>query len=215
MRPTGQCLDAVEPGGDVLVVRRNVKAEFLRRVVEVADERQVGDRWLRTDDVGAAGEPLVEYAEHVVDPALEEFQHRRMAGRFRQRAQEAVRTEIAADLLIVEDDPAQRFEAVVLAARLEFSGALGEIGQDHAGLGQPLRAMNEHGSFAHLVDVGAVAGGALNAAGEEVDEHRLPVGADQLEHQRRPIGVARLRKAVELIFGHPNPLRDSRPLARQ
>src|SRR5215469_3531589 len=145
MRPTGKRFDAAEPGGNVLVLRSYVEAEFLRRVVEVADEREVGDGRLRPDDVAAAGEPLVQYSEHVVDSPLEEFQHRRMAWRLRQRAQEAVRPDIAADLLIVEDDPAQRFEAVVLTARLKFAGALGEIGQDHAGLGEFLVAMNEHG----------------------------------------------------------------------
>jgi hypothetical protein len=33
----------------------------------------------------------------------------------------AVRAEVAADLLIVEDDPAQGFQPIVFAARQEFS----------------------------------------------------------------------------------------------
>ena len=50
-----------------------------------------------------------------------------MAGRFCKIAQEPIRPEKAVDLLVVENDPAQRFEPLVLAARQEFSGVLGEI----------------------------------------------------------------------------------------
>ena len=59
-------------------------------------------------------------------------------GWFREVVQEAVRPERAADLLVVEDDPAQRFEALVVAARQEFSRTLGEISQDHAELAELL-----------------------------------------------------------------------------
>ena len=87
---------------------------------------------------GAAGEPLVDDGEIAVDAALEERHHRRIAGGLGEVLQEAVRPEKAVDLLVVEDDPAQRFEPLVLALGLEFAGALGEIGQDHAGLGELL-----------------------------------------------------------------------------
>ena len=65
--------------------------------------------------------------------------------------------------------------------------------------------MHEHRRFAHLVDLGAELRRALHAFAEEIDEHRRPVGADQIEHQGRTIGIAGLRKAVELIFGHGVP----------
>jgi len=87
MGPAWERLDAVEPGSDVLVARGDVETELLRRVIEVADQRKVGDGRLSAYDKGPGGEPLVEYPEYVVDPSLEEFQHRRMAGRFGQRAQ--------------------------------------------------------------------------------------------------------------------------------
>ena len=62
--------------------------------------------------------------------------------------------------------------------------------------------MREHRRLAHLVDLGAVLRRALHRLAEEVDEHRLPVRADQIEHQRGAIGIAGLGEAIELIFGH-------------
>jgi hypothetical protein len=116
-----------------------------------------------------------------------------------------VRAEEAVDLLIVEDDPAQCFEPPVVALRLEFAGQVREVGQDHARLRELLCAVHQHWHLAHLVDFGAVLRRARLAALEEVDRDRLPVGADQVEHQRRAIGVAGLREAVELVFGHRVP----------
>src|ERR1700722_447672 len=95
MRPTGQRLDALEPGGDVLVRRWNIEAEFLGRIIEVGDERQVGDGRLRSENVGAAGEALVDNAERIVDTAFEEFHYRRMARRLGKIAQETIRPEKA------------------------------------------------------------------------------------------------------------------------
>ena len=121
-----------------LCVAGDVEAELFGRIIKVGDQRQVGDGRLRAENVRAAGEALVDDAQRIVDAAFEKFHHRRMAGGFCKIAQEAIRPEKAVDLLIVENDPAQRFEPLVLAARQEFFGVLGEISQDHAGLGQLL-----------------------------------------------------------------------------
>ena len=43
VRPARQRADAVEPGADVFVLRRDVEAEFLGRIVEVRDKRNIGD----------------------------------------------------------------------------------------------------------------------------------------------------------------------------
>ena len=153
MRPAGQSLHAVEPRADVLVLSRDVEAELLGRIIEIAGQRYVGDGRRDAQNVRTTRQALVENGQCAVGPALEEFHHRRMAGWFREVVQEAVGPERAADLLVVEDDPAQRFEALVVAARQEFSRTLGEISQDHAGLAELLRAVNEHRRFAHLVDV--------------------------------------------------------------
>src|SRR6516162_8587696 len=112
------------------------------------------------------------------------------------------RTKIAADLLVVEYDPAQGFEPLLLAVRQEFSGVLGEIKKDHAGLAELLTSVSEHRRFAHLVDVLAVVRCALNASFEEIDVHRLPVRAYDAEHQGRAVAVTRLGEAIKLIFGH-------------
>ena len=74
----------------------------------------------------------------------------------REILQEPVRPEESVDLLVVEDDPAQRLKLLVLALRPELAGELGEIGQDHARLRELLVAVHEHRHFAHLVDFGAV-----------------------------------------------------------
>ena len=70
----------------------------------------------------------------------------------REVLQEAVGSEKAVDLLIVENDPAQAFEPLVLALRRKLAGMLGEIGQAHAGLAELSLAMHEHRRLAHLVD---------------------------------------------------------------
>ena len=85
---------------------RNVEAELFRRIIEIGDQRQVGDGRVRSENVGAAGEALVDDAERIVDAALEEFHHRWMAGGLCKIAQEAIRPEKAVDLLIIENDPA-------------------------------------------------------------------------------------------------------------
>jgi hypothetical protein len=69
-------------------------------------------------------------------------------------------------------------------------------------LGELLAAVHQHRHLAHLVDVGAIFGRALLAFSEEIDPDRLPVGADQIEHERGAISVAGLGEAVELVFGH-------------
>ena len=74
--------------------------------------------------------------------------------------------------------------------------------------------MHEHRHLAHLVDVGPVGRRALLALDEEVDPDRLPVGADEIEHQRDPIRIAGLGEAVELVLGHVLPPSEDVPLER-
>ena len=79
--------------------------------------------------------------ERAEGAAFEEVHDNRVAERLGEVAQKAVGAEIAADLLIVEDDPAQGFQPIVLAARQEFSRASSEIFQDNARLGELLLAL--------------------------------------------------------------------------
>ena len=61
-------------------------------------------------------------------------------------------------------------------------------------------AVLEDRHLAHLVDLAVL--GRARAAVEEVDEDRLPVGAGELQQQRRLVGVAGLGEAVEAVFAH-------------
>src|SRR5262249_34040978 len=80
------------------------------------------------------------------------------------------------------------------------------VGQDHPGLAELLALMREHRHLAHFVDVAAVLRRARLALAEEVDPHGLPVGADQVEHERTPVSVAGLREAIELVLVDALPL---------
>src|SRR5215510_3214432 len=127
--PARQRRDALEPGRDVLVLAGNVEAELIRRIIEIGNERKVGDGRAVTDNVSVSGEPLVENAKRIVDAPLEKGEHSGVAWRPGESAEKAIGAEIAVDLLIVEDDPAQRFELLVLAVGLELARALREIAQ--------------------------------------------------------------------------------------
>ncbi len=65
---------------------------------------------------------------------LEGGEHGGIGRRLGPVPHEAIGAEEPVDLLIVEDEPAQRFQLFLLAHRQEPAGALGEIGEDHAGL---------------------------------------------------------------------------------
>src|SRR5262249_2867298 len=156
----------------------------------------------RAEDERRTRQALVENGNGVVDAALEEREHGRVAGRFGETPQEAIRSEKAVDLLIVEDDPAQRLEPRLLALGTELSRPVGEVGQDHPGLAELLALMREDRHLAHFVDVAAVLRRARLALAEEVDPHGLPVGADQVEHERTAISVAGLCEPIELVLGH-------------
>src|SRR5260221_59512 len=56
--------------------------------------------------------------------------------------------------------------------------------------------------LAHFVDVAAVLRRARLALAEEIHPEGLPVGTDEVEHQRGTIGVAGLSEAIELVLGH-------------
>jgi hypothetical protein len=78
--------------------------------------------------------------------------------------------------------------------------ALREVVEDHAGLRERAAAVLEHRHLAHHVD-GPVCRRARLAV-EIVDEARRPVGAGEGERQRRLVGVARLREAMQRVLGH-------------
>src|ERR1700730_5282337 len=99
MLPSRQRLDALHEGADRRIVLGDVEAEFVCRVIEVGDERDVRDGWPRAEEEGGACEPLVDDREIVAEAALQE---RLRAGIARERKipQETVRSEKAVDLLV-------------------------------------------------------------------------------------------------------------------
>src|SRR5580700_935104 len=135
MLPSGQRLDALHEGADRRMVLGDVEAEFVRWIIEIANHRKVGDGRTVAKQEGGGREALVDDAERVGKSPLEKCFDGLIAGR-RKIAQKTVGPEIAIDLLVVEDDPTQGFEALVLAPRLEFSETIGEISEADARLGE-------------------------------------------------------------------------------
>src|SRR5260370_6628620 len=162
----------------------------------------MGDGRPRAEQERPAREALVDNGEVIVGAALEKSEHGRVARRFSETPQEAIRPEKAVDFLIVEDDPAQRLKPFVLALGAELARPVGEIGQDHAGLAELLTLMHQHRHLAHFVDLAAVLRRARLALAEEIHPEGLPVGTDEVEHQRGTIGVAGLSEAIELVLAH-------------
>jgi hypothetical protein len=128
------------------------------------------------------GKPLVDDRKRDVEASLEKGEDRRVGRRRRKTFQKPIGPEKPAHFLVVEDDPAQRFEPLVFSLRLEFAGAFSEIGQANRGLAQLPLPVREHRRLAHFIDRRPVFRGARFALAEEVDEDRTPVSADQAQH---------------------------------
>ena len=95
------------------MVAGDIETEFVNRVVEVADERNVGDCRARPKHERRLREPLVQDRERIVDAALEKRHPARVV--FRGKVlEEAVRTEIAVDLLVIEQQPTQALQLLVI-----------------------------------------------------------------------------------------------------
>src|SRR6185503_9440091 len=191
MNPSRERADALEPRADARIVAPRYP-EFLGPV-QIAAHREVGDARLVPHREVALREMPVEDPERGLDASAQELVHLRLAD-FRERDHPAQGRDVARELVVVPEDPAQHLELVLA---LEFTEVIRQVVQDHAGLREALALVLEHRRFAHLVDLRAVLGLARLAV-EEVDEARLPFGAAELQRQRGLIAVARLGKAVEL-----------------
>src|SRR5262252_3439370 len=99
MRPTGQCLHTITPGADIFKLRGDIEAKLLRRIKEIAGERDVGDGWFVAQHERRLRKPLIDDSEIAVDAALQKRQDGRITGRAREIFQESVH------FLIVENDP--------------------------------------------------------------------------------------------------------------
>jgi hypothetical protein len=141
----------------------------------------------------------VQDAQRSLHAAAQELGHRRLAG-LHEPSEEAERADVAGELVVVPQQPAQDLAPLVLVRPAELAEPVCEVIEDHARLADPLSVMFQDRNLAHLIDLAKFRRARL--AVEEVDETGLPVGAAQVQHQRRLIRVARLGEAIEAIFGH-------------
>src|SRR5512136_2095311 len=175
MLPAWQRPHAFEPSSDRGIIFGDVESEFLGRVIKIAGHGNIGDGRLVAYEEQPPCQSLVDDSKVAVDAPLKKRQYCWVAWGLCEILQEPQRTEEAVDLLIVENDPAQRFQFLVVVFRFELSATFGEVGEYHAGLREFLLAMHEHGRLAHFIDVGAKLRCALDHCTKKIDPDWLPV----------------------------------------
>src|SRR2546421_355345 len=148
MHPPAVRADALEPGAYRPIIVPG-DAELLGPV-QITAQREIGDAEPAADRIALRGEMLVEDAERVFHAAAQEFGHRRLAALL-ELHQEAQRGDVARELVVVPQDPAQDLAPLVLAAPPETSESDRQIIEDHAGLRKALARVLEHRHFAHLI----------------------------------------------------------------
>src|SRR5687768_5244958 len=166
MHPAGKRADTVEPRADARVIAPRY-AELVRPV-QVAAHRDVGNRGFLAHRIIILQKVRIENPQCGLDAPAQELRYRRLT-RFLELDEKAQGRDVACELVVVPQDPAQHLQLVFA---LKFREVLGEVMKDHPGLRQALAAVLQHRHLAHLVN-SAVLGGARLAA-EEVDEARLP-----------------------------------------
>src|SRR5688572_33198015 len=141
MHPAGQGLDALEPCLD----ERKLAPAYaeLVRPVQVAAQREIGDGRLPSGDEGAHLEVLVENDERGLDARAQELGHRRLSG-FLEVNEETQRGDVAGELVVVPEDPAQNFASLVFVLPAEFFEYRDQIIEDHPGLRKAPVAVLEH-----------------------------------------------------------------------
>src|SRR5215510_1317348 len=198
VHPTALRLDALEPWRDRGVVRPR-HAELVRPI-EIAAQREVGDRQPAAGGESLRGEMLVEDPERALHATAQELGHRRLAG-LRELDEVAQRGDIARELVVVPQDPPQDLAPLLVTRPAELLERGREVVENHAQLGELPPAVLEDRYLAHLVHLFAVLGRARLTV-EEIDPARLPLGTAEVQHERRFVGVPRLREAVEGVLGH-------------
>ncbi len=198
MLPIGQRPDAVEPFGDIRE-GSGIDAELVAEE-QIAAERQVGDRRSTADDEILGREMAVEHAIGAIDPCPQELGHRRLS-RLHVGQHEAQRRRVAGEFMIVEQDPPQNLAPLILALRPELSTPLGEVVEDHPGLRQPHRPMQQHRCLGHLVHLAAVffrSGLAI----EVIHMDLFPIHPRKLQHQRCLVAIPGLAETIKPVLGH-------------
>ena len=141
---------------------------------------------------------VVEHAPRGARAVVELGDHGRI-GILGERAHETQRRRVAGELVVVPEQPAQDLATLHRVGRPEALELLGEVVQDDARLRNHRALVQEHRNLAHDVDLAVRR--LLRLAAEIIDEARLPSRAGELQRQRGLVRVARLREAVQRVFG--------------
>src|SRR5262245_49944882 len=196
MHPARQGLDALEPRSDGGIVAP-AYAELVGKV-QVSARRNVDDGRRAADDEFLALQAQFQDGERAVHAPAKKLGHGRLAGLLELK-EEAQRADVAGELVIVPEQPAQELASFRLTFPAEFAESRREVVEDDAGLGNARGAEFEHRRLAHLVYVLAVLGRSRLAV-EEVDVTRLPFRTAEVQHQRGLKAVAGLGEAVKRVL---------------
>jgi hypothetical protein len=91
--------------------------------------------------------------------------------------------------VVVEQQPAQHLQPLLLIIATELAGAFREVGQNGATLRQAHTAMLQHRHLTQLIDF-AAKGSFAGFTPKIIDEHRLPIATAQTEHQGNLVCIA-------------------------
>src|SRR5437868_300061 len=105
------------------MILADVEAEFFDRVKQISGERDVRDGGPLAEQEFAGLKSLVDDAEIAVDAASKKCVDSGIGWRLHPVPQKTIGSQKSVDLLIVEDDPAQRFQLFILALRQVFARA--------------------------------------------------------------------------------------------
>src|SRR5207249_6681005 len=107
---------------------------------------------------------------------------------FRQVHHVAQRGNVAGELVVVPEHPAQDLASLVVVAAGEFAEVRGKVMQDHARLAEALAAMLEHRHLAHFVDRAVL--GRPGLAAKEIHPPRLDRKSTRLNSSHVSISYA-------------------------
>jgi len=190
------------------VLNAQIEAKFLGWVVDVAGQREVGDRQAVAGDEGTACKSLVHDAKRGHRALSHVREYRLMRCWEGEGAKPAIARQIGRELVVVEQQPANYLIAftVVDAQGIE---AIGQVKQDDTGLGQSAALDFQNRDLAHFVYVGTPCGLPCLIV-EEFDLNFFPIGAHDVQGQCYLERIPRLLEAVEPVGRHDEPFAVSR-----
>src|SRR6267142_1308900 len=104
------------------------------------------------------------------------------------------------ELVIIEQDPAQRLETLVGTGG-ELAGGFGQPDQNRARLRHSLPVHFEHRDLAHRVGAGPPVR-IPRLAASKINSDWLPIEAGAIQIERQFVRIARTAIAMQLVVGH-------------